>query len=111
MRCCAKYHYRSSGIFQAVAWEAFGDEATGTMLIQEVFRSEDDADAYEQHMESNGFIARAYDLFTSARVLTLDPIAKTDLDRNRSTAVVSPPVAYLRLPSGRLGSSSGNSCG
>jgi len=50
-------------------------------------------------MESNGFNARAYELFTSARVLTL------------STAVVSPPVAYLRLPSGRLGSSSGNSCG
>ncbi len=44
----------------AVAWEAFGDEATGTVLIQEVFRREDDADAYEEHMESNGFIARAY---------------------------------------------------
>ena len=77
----------------AVAWEAFGDEATGTVLIQEVFRSEDDADAYEEHMESNGFIARAYELFTSARVLTLDPISKPTW-----TAIAARPSSHRLLP-------------
>jgi hypothetical protein len=77
----------------AVAWEAFGDEATGTVPIQEVFRSEDDADAYEKHMESNAFIARAYELFTSARVLTLGSISKPTW-----TAIAARPSSHRLSP-------------
>lgn len=60
----------------AVAWEVFGDPTTGRFLLQEEFEDEDAADAYEQLMESHGFIDRAYDLFTSARVWILSPVTQ-----------------------------------
>lgn len=58
----------------AVAWEVFGDETTGRALIFEEFQSEEAANAYEQLMESKGFIEQAYGMFTSARVFILSPV-------------------------------------
>jgi hypothetical protein len=79
--------FRGSGL------EAFGDEATGTVLIQEVFRSEDDADAYEEHMKSNGFIARAYEPVHVCSGLDSRPEIQTDW-----TAIAARPSSHRLFP-------------
>ncbi len=76
-----------------VAWEVFGDEATGRVLIVEEFQNEDAADAYEKLMESSGFVERAYDLFTSARVLILNPVTQSIWSE-----IAARPTSHCLLP-------------
>ena len=77
----------------AMAWEAFGDETTGRVLILEEFQSEDAANAYEQLMESEGFVERAFDLFTSARTLILNPV-----EQPVWSEIAARPTSHCLLP-------------
>jgi quinol monooxygenase YgiN len=77
----------------AVAWEVFGDETAGRALVFEEFQSEDAANAYEQLMESKGFIERAYGLFTSARVFILSAV-----DQPIWSEIAARPTSHCLLP-------------
>lgn len=82
-----------------VAWETFGDEETGTVLIHEVFVDEDAAETYEEFMESKGFPERAFELLNSARVLILDPVTRpswTEVAARPSSLCLRPISAFRR---------------
>ena len=76
-----------------LAWETFADEASGKVLIYEVHRDESAANAYEHHMDSQGFVARAFELFTSARVIILSPVHESIW-----SAIAARPTSEVLLP-------------
>ncbi|MFZ0626567.1 MAG: hypothetical protein WAN34_08730 [Acidimicrobiia bacterium] len=82
-----------------LAWETFVDEASGRALIYEVHQNEDAAEVYEVHMASAGFIARSYELFTSAKATILNPVQQavwTEIAERPSSVVLSRSAGFSR---------------
>jgi len=82
-----------------LAWETFVDESSGRALIYEVHENEEAADAYEAHMASEGFVATAFELFTSARVTILNPVQQatwTGIAERPTSVVLAPSFGFSR---------------
>ena len=82
-----------------LAWETFVDESSGRALVYQVHQNEEAADAYEEHMASEGFVAKAFELLTSSRVILLNPVEQdtwTGIAERPTSVVLSPSFGFSR---------------